>query len=180
MGLNFEKRSTESGAKYAARWFFVGQTESGHLIGWSEEDELEFPHLKEVKKEGRVQVAPFTDPRFLKVRANIEKRLRRFKENGEFPEKIEKAIDYEAASKTVLRDWEDIELKGEPMGDYTPSKGQKMFEEAEGFEPLVVGLSMDLTEERRTGLKEDADALGNASGGKSAGTKSSRASSAKG
>lgn len=169
MALKLKKKQADDDS---AQWFHVGQSEDGRLVGWTDEDEAALPYLREIDKAGRVKVRPFGNRAFEQVQSQLERKNRRFRRNGEFSDEIRRRILFEAAARELLVDWDDFEIvfdDGETVGgDYAPGKGVQAFEAPE-FEALIVTLSSDLAEQRRSALREDAEAVGNGSSGKSGG-----------
>jgi hypothetical protein len=158
-------------------WHFVGRQgtgSEGKLIAWTPEDEQESPWLAKVPKLGRVLVAPLMNPDHRQHLAALERKNRRFRgKDGLLPSDVQDQINYEAASRHVLLDWEGIELEDGTGGAYTPAKGLRALQESGEFEAVVVGAALDLSRDRSAATKEDAKHLGNGSSGSSDGDESS-------
>lgn len=153
-------------------WFHVARTEDGRLVGWKDEDEEDLPFLAELEKGPQVLVSPWDSVEAARVRGKVEKRYRQLRYNdGTFPPEIARRIGWEIAARLVLHGWKGLDFGDELEGDYTPAKGTKAFQISREFEDLVVSLSMNMTDQRRDDLAEDASALGNASSGSSGGKK---------
>ena len=80
------------------------------------------------------------------------------------PPEIEDKMLRESFANTLLEDWEGIEVDGF-NGSYSPDAGVRAMADDPAFEALIVEISLALAEDRRDALAEDAETLGNGSGG---------------
>ena len=178
MGLKLQKDRNDD---FRGQWFHVGVRGTGDdasFVGWSDEDEARESWLKEVPKEGRVKVAPLSTPEFRQYRAHLERKNRRFRtKDGSLPPNVDDRITFEALARTVLLDWEGIELSDGTDGAYTPAKGLQALTDSRAFDRLITGLSVDLMNARHEAIEEDAKHLGEGSSGKSSGPNTSSDSS---
>jgi hypothetical protein len=153
-------------------WHHVGR-HNDKLIAWTDEDERDSAWLAKVPRLGRVKVAPLMNPDHRQYLAALERKNRRFRQkDGSLPTEVQDAINYEAAARHVLLDWEEIELEDGTGGAYTPAKGMRALQESNEFEFVVVNAAAELARSRKEATEEDAAALGNGSGGKSNGADS--------
>lgn len=177
MALKLKKDRNED---FRGQWFhvgFMGKGDDAKLVGWSDEDEAEDKIYEGIPKEGRVKVAPVSSPEFRQRRASLERKNRKFRNrDGTFPPEIDDRIMLEAMSQTVLLDWEGIELPDGTNGVYSPAKGLKAMSESRAFGLLITALAVEISNVRRETIEEDANALGNGSGGSSSGPSTSSGS----
>lgn len=159
------KLGQTGGWKEEGTWLFITHQDGEYLL-WSEEEDEEFREMFEIDPKqmvARVKVNRFTTPA---RNAYTQKVLRRYTQRGNTPppQVVEKAIR-DSVAHTVLEDWEGLALEDGSIVKYSPEVGAKVFKDDDMFYQAIVAVANQNDYHRAKAIQQDADALGEASGG---------------
>jgi hypothetical protein len=161
MALKLQQREERT----EAIWINMAADGDG-LMWWTDEDAAAGVVTRE--PEARVKVAPFLCPKHRSTLDRFQRQNRRFRRvDGSYPEEIDKRINFEAAARALIEDWEGVEVNGSGPKEYRPALGLQALQTDRAFEAAVTQAALYLRQAKDEALKEDEDALGNDSGGSS-------------
>jgi hypothetical protein len=120
-----------------------------------------------------VLVARAGNENFNRLFRALAKPYQRQMEAGTFPEDQAKELLCDAYSKTILLDWRGLEEDGTPLA-YSQAECKRVLLGSRDFRDIIVAISKEAEVYREALIEEDAETLGNGSGGRSAGDHGSR------
>lgn len=174
MGLRIQKDAYDTEREIEGVW--CGLAMSGSDFIWWEQGEE--PPFDDDRPVARILVARASNPRARQYRDRLTRRYRGSRRaDGTLPPELESEVAKDVLAHTVLLDWAGLEDEDGNEIPHDVDTAKELLKSNEEFLQVVstIALSNDLFAHER--MEEDAETLGNTSGGGVSGAPSSTSSS---
>jgi|GEM_PF-6043136 len=137
---------------------------NGQYVYWAEDEDEEFREILEIASD---TVLPWIQVTRLNTPSRneyVRKHLRKYAKVGatNVPPEIREKVVRDSVAHCTLQDWGHIALPSGEIVEYSPEAGVEAFKADPDFYEAVMGAAANEDYHREKGLKEEAEALGEA------------------